>query len=117
MPEDYGAGARYNQFIMTTSTKVIHPHIVKEPDYCSGKAAIDSTGVRVMNVVLLHKRGATEAEILEAYPDLDRAQVYAALAYYYDHPEEIDEDLRADETAADRYETERASDLARRSAK
>jgi hypothetical protein len=59
------------------------------------------------------KRGEAEAGILTAYPDLERAQVYAALTYYYDHPEEIDAELRADETAADRYEQERAVDLAR----
>jgi uncharacterized protein (DUF433 family) len=99
---------------MATPTRMTHPHIVKEPDYCGGKAAIDDTGVRVMNVVFLHKRGETEAGILEAYPDLERAQIYAALAYYYDHPEEIEAELRADETAADRYEQERAVDLARR---
>ena len=102
---------------MATPAKVTHPHIVKEPDYCGGKAAIDNTRVRVMNVVFLHKRGKTEAEILETYPDLNRAQVYAALAYYYDHPEEIEAELRADETAAGRYEQERAADLARRAAK
>jgi len=65
-------------------------------------------------VVFLHKRGETETGILEAYPDLERAQIYAALAYYYDHPEEIEAELRADETAPDRYEQERAVDLARR---
>jgi uncharacterized protein (DUF433 family) len=104
-------------FIMATPARVNHPHIVKERDYCGGKAAIDKTGVRVMNVVFLHKRGAAEKDILEAYPDLDRAQIYAALAYYYDHPEEIDEELRNDETAAERYEAERASDLSRRKGK
>jgi uncharacterized protein (DUF433 family) len=102
---------------MATPTRVRHPHIVKEPDYCGGKAAIDSTGVRVMNVVFLHKQGETEAGILEAYPDLSQAQVYAALAYYYDQPEEIEAELREDETAPGRYERERALDLARRAAK
>ena len=102
---------------MATVAKVTHPHIVKEPDYCSGKAAIDHTRVRVMNVVFLHKQGQTTAEIQETYPDLTPAQVYAALAYYYDNPDEIEADLRADETAVDRYEQERAEALARRSAK
>ena len=101
---------------MATPARVTHPHIVKEPDYCGGKAALDNTRVRVMNVVFLHKQGKTEAEILETYPDLKRAQVYAALAYYYDHPEEIEAELRADETAAERYAQERAADLARRAA-
>ena len=101
---------------MATAAKAIHPHIVKRPDYCSGKAAIDNTRVRVMNVVGLHKEGKTTAEIQEAYPDLLPAQVYAALVYYYDNPEEIEAELRDDETAAERYDQERAFDLARRSA-
>jgi hypothetical protein len=66
-----------------------------------------------MNVVFLHKQGETEAGILAVYPDLERAQVYAALTYYYDHPEEIEAELRGDETAADRYEQERDADLSR----
>jgi uncharacterized protein (DUF433 family) len=102
---------------MATPAEVAHPHIVKEPDYCGGKAAIDNTRVRVMNVVFLHKRGKTEAEILETYPGLNRAQVYAALAYYYDHPDEIEAELRADETAAERYGQDRTADLVRRAAK
>jgi uncharacterized protein (DUF433 family) len=102
---------------MATTERITHPHIVKEPGYCSGRAAIDNTGVRVMNVVFLHKQGKAEAGILEAYPDLSRAQVYAALAYYYDHVDEIEVELRADETAANGYEEERAFDLARRTPK
>jgi uncharacterized protein (DUF433 family) len=82
---------------MATAAKVTHPHIVKRPDYCSGKAAIDNTRVRVMNVVGLHKEGKTAAEIQEAYPDLSLAQVYAALTYYYDHRDEIEQDLADDE--------------------
>jgi uncharacterized protein (DUF433 family) len=102
---------------MATAAKLTHPHIVKEPDYCSGKAALDNTRVRVMNVVFLHKQGKTTAEIQETYPDLLPAQVYAALLYYYDNPEEIEAELRADETAAERYEQERAGAMARRSAR
>lgn len=95
---------------MGSPANITHPHIVKEGDYCGGKASIDNTGVRVMNVVFFHKSGESEAAILEAYPDLNRAQVHAALAYYDDHTEEIDAELRADETAADRYDQERSFD-------
>ena len=101
---------------MASAARVVHPHIVKAADYCGGKAAIDNTRVRVMNVVFLHKEGRAPAEIQEAYPDLSQAQVYAALATY-DHPDEIEADLRADEMAAERYEQERAEALARRPAK
>jgi uncharacterized protein (DUF433 family) len=100
---------------MAAPTLVSHPHVVKQADYCGGKASIDDTRVRVMNVVFLHKQGKNEAQILEAYPDLNRAQVYAALTYYYDHVEEIEAELRADEGAAACYEQERSRDLSRRS--
>lgn len=99
---------------MPLPTVVHHPHVVKQADYCGGKATIDDTRVRVMNVVFLHKHGKSEAEILEIYPDLNRAQVYAALTYFYDHVEEIEAELRADDAAAVHYEQERAADLARR---
>ena len=102
---------------MASAARVVHPHIVKAPDYCGGKAAIDHTRVRVMNLVFLHKEGKTAAEIQETYSDLSLGQVFAALAYYYDHPDEIEADLSADEGAWDRYEQERAEDLARRPAK
>lgn len=65
--------------VMATAAKIVYPHIVKEPGYCGGKAAIDSTRVRVNNVAWLAKRGLTPQEMLEQYPDLTLAQVYAAL--------------------------------------
>ena len=102
---------------MASAAKLTHPHIIKAPDYCGGKAAIDQTRIRVMNVVFLHKQGRTASEIREIYPDLTQAQLYAALAYYYDHTDEIEAELRADETSAERYAREKAEDLARRAAK
>lgn len=99
---------------MATSAKVTYPHIVKEPGYCGGKAAVDSTRVRVADVVYLHKRGSIPEQILVQYPDLSLAQVHAALAYYYDHREEIETTLALDETAEGDYERARAEYLSRR---
>lgn len=102
---------------MATAAKVTYPHIVKEPGYCGGKAAIDDTRVRVANVVYLHKQGKTPEQILEAYPDLSLAQVHAALTYYYDHPDEIEETLKAEEGWDERHERRKAEALARRADK
>ena len=65
------------------------PHVTKTPGVCGGKACIDGTRIRVNNVVFLHKDGANDEKIREAYPDLTPAQIHAALAYYYDNREEI----------------------------
>jgi hypothetical protein len=48
---------------------------------------------------------------LTSYPDLNLAQVHSALAYYYDHQDEIDAELARDEGADERYERRRAEDL------
>jgi uncharacterized protein (DUF433 family) len=98
----------------TAPARVFYPHIVKERDYCGGKAAIDNTRVRVNNVVFLHKQGHSPAQIREAYPDLSLAQVYAALGYYYDHQSEIEAELAEDEGWAEEHERRKTQYLATR---
>jgi len=102
---------------MATSAKVTYAHIVKEPGYCGGKAAIGATRVRVNNVVFLHKQGKTPEQILVEYPGLTLAQVHGALAYYYDHQDEIEAELAADEGSDERHEHRKAEALARRPSK
>ena len=99
---------------MATAAKITYAHIVKEPGYCDGKAAIDNTRVRVNNVVFLHKEGKTPQEIIIEYPDLSLAQIHAALTYYYDRKEEIEAELAADEGWEERFERRKSEALARR---
>jgi uncharacterized protein (DUF433 family) len=96
---------------MATATKTAYAHIVKEAGYCGGKAAIENTRVRVMNVVFLHKQGTTPDEILAAYPHLSLALVHAALAYDYDHVDEIEAELSRNGEGAERFEVEKAADI------
>lgn len=91
---------------MATATKVAYPHIVKVPDYCGGKAAIDQTRVRVADVVAAHQRGLSPAQILESYQHLTLGQVHAALAYYYDNREEIDEIFASEDAEEARAQPE-----------
>lgn len=99
---------------MATAPKLAFEYIVKEPNYCGGKAAIGATRVRVNNVVFLHKEGKTIDEIRVEYPDLTHAQVYAALAYYHDHKDEIEAELAAEDQAAEDFERRKAELLAKR---
>ena len=85
----------------TAKASVNYPHVTKTPGVCGGKACIEGTRIRVNNVVFLHKDGANDEKILEAYPDLTPAQIHAALAYYYDNREEIDAELAADTSWAE----------------
>jgi uncharacterized protein (DUF433 family) len=50
----------------------------------------------------MHRQGDTPEEILEAYPNLSAAQVYAALSYYYAHRAEVDTVIAAQNVNHDR---------------
>lgn len=68
--------------------------IMSDPEVRKGRPYIAQTGIRVMDIaaaMLFHDQ--TPAEIADAY-ELSLAQVHAALAYYYEHRTEIDQDLR-----------------------
>lgn len=82
---------------MTASTE----HIAKTPGVCGGRACIAGHRVRVADVVVWHERqGYSPDEVVALFPDLTLADVHAALAYYFDHQDEIEADLRADDALA-----------------
>ena len=79
------------------TTAQVYAHISKDPEVCGGKACIDGTRIRVMDIVGLHQHGYTPEKMLNVYSiPLTLAQVYAALTYYYDHPEEIEASFQED---------------------
>jgi uncharacterized protein (DUF433 family) len=69
-----------------------YAHIVHTPGILSGEARIDGHRIRVRDVMAARDRGGMTPEEIAAtvYPTLTLAQVYAALAYYEDHRQEID---------------------------
>ena len=99
---------------MASVAKTVYSHITKEPGIRGGKACVDSTRIPVVALVALLKDGKTPEEMLVAYPDLSLAQVHAALAYYYDHRDEVDGELDEDDDAEQQYERKRIQYLARR---
>lgn len=55
---------------------------------------IAGTRFRVSDIVIMHVHGDSPIDwIIENYEVLSYAKVYAALAYYYDHIEEIEAEL------------------------
>jgi hypothetical protein len=53
-----------------------------------------------MDIVVWHEmRGYSVDEVAAMFPGITLADVYAALAYYFDHRAEIAEELRKDEEA------------------
>lgn len=73
--------------------KTLDQHIVITPGVAGGKPRIAGHRITVHNIVVWHERlGRSVDEIATEY-DLSLADIYAALAYYFDHREEIDREL------------------------
>lgn len=67
-----------------------HPHIVRVQGICGGRPVIEGTRLSVKLIVGWARMGMKPQEIAAQYPDVSIVQVADALAYYEDHPEEIE---------------------------
>jgi uncharacterized protein (DUF433 family) len=76
--------------------------IVSTQGTCGGKPRIAGTRIRVQDVVAWYEdQRRTPEEIAEAFPQLTLADVYAALAYYFQHYDEIKKQIRESAEFAD----------------
>jgi uncharacterized protein (DUF433 family) len=66
--------------------------ISKSPKVRGGRPVIAGTGKMVRTIVIMHKQGISPEEIARR-KYLNRAQVHAALAYYYANEKEIEADI------------------------
>jgi uncharacterized protein (DUF433 family) len=71
---------------------VVHPHIEVSAD---GHARIRGTGFKVRMLAEEHLiTGADAMELQRGHPHLTLGQIYSALAYYYDHKETFDREIK-----------------------
>ncbi len=78
---------------------VITEHIQITPGICSGKPRIAGHRIRVQDVVVWYEQlQMSPNEIINHYPSITLADVHAALAYYYDHRDEIWQDIQESKT-------------------
>jgi len=79
------------------STIAKKSHIDLTPGTCGGAPRIAGTRIRVSQIVLLIESGRSPDEIITSFPHLTLADVYAALAYYHDHRQLVDAEIREGE--------------------
>ncbi len=74
----------------------------------TGVLYVGNTRVPLDTIVFAFNEGATPEEIVWRYPTLDLAQVYAAVSYYLQHREEVENylDERAEQHAKIKTEAE-----------
>lgn len=70
------------------------PHIEATPGICGGKPCVAGTRIRVQDIYVWHElERRTPEEVIQAFPQLTLADIHAALAYYWDHRDEIHADM------------------------
>ena len=85
--------------------------IVSTPGTCGGKPRIDGHRITVENIAIWHERmGWSVDEICSQY-ELSLGQVYAALSYYFEYREEIDQRIKASEENIESLRAENPSIL------
>ena len=80
-------------FMPTAAQKITYPHLSSDPKIAGGKPIIAGTRITVRCIAGYSQMGMTVDEILTTLPHLTPSQVHSALAYYFDHQEEIESDL------------------------
>ena len=87
------------------SLSVISEHIEITPNICGGKPRITGHRIKVQDIVIWHERmGMSPDEIIYHHPTITLADVYAALAYYHDHKEEIRGEIESGEAFANKLQ-------------
>ena len=72
-----------------------YPHIETNPEICAGQPHIRGTRITVGLLAReVESLRMSPAEVIAAHPHLSLAQVHAALAYFYDHRDEMELAMR-----------------------
>jgi uncharacterized protein (DUF433 family) len=75
-------------------TDVIREHIEVTEGAGGSKARIAGHRIRVQDIVIWYEKlGMSPDEIVHDYPTITLADVHAALAYYWDHRDEIEHEI------------------------
>ena len=77
--------------------KLDYRNIERDPARCGGQPVVANTRVRVATILSCYRQGMSVEEIVQQYTPLRPADVHDALAYAYDHMEEVEADLAADD--------------------
>src|SRR5947209_18729720 len=86
---------------MNMAPKSLDEHIEITPGIAGGKPRIAGHRITVQNVAIWHERLGQSADEIATEYELTLGDVYAALAYYFDHRQEIDRTIAQDAAFVD----------------
>lgn len=82
-------------------TKSLDRYITVAPGIAGGKPRIAEHRITVQNIVIWHEWLGWSADEIAAEYQLSLSEIYAALAYYYEYKEEIDQSIKQDDAFAE----------------
>ncbi len=86
--------------------KIKHPYITQKRGVAGDKPTIINTRIKVAQIAIEYEQmGWSPDDIIQARPHLTLAQVHDALAYYYEHAETINADIRQGEALIQTLQT------------
>jgi uncharacterized protein (DUF433 family) len=74
-------------------------YVEKHPNICGGRAVIKGTRIPIWLIFRRYRSGQSPEEIQTAYPYLSLSQIHEALAYAFDHLDEMHADIEANTEA------------------
>jgi uncharacterized protein (DUF433 family) len=77
--------------------KLDYRNVERVAGRCGGQPVVAGTRIRVATILGWYRMGMTVEEIVQQYPHLRPSDVHDALAYAYEHMEEIEAALAADD--------------------
>jgi uncharacterized protein (DUF433 family) len=89
----------------------LNQHIEITPGVRGGKPRIAGTRMTVGDIATLYLKMGQSLDLIAGKYQLSLASVYAAIAYYYDHQNEIDQSIQNDEAFANTLQTHYPSRL------
>jgi uncharacterized protein (DUF433 family) len=84
----------------TVMSKLDYRNIERDSQRCGGQPVVAGTRIRVATILTCYRQGLGIEEIVQQYPALKPADIHDALAFAYDHLDEIEADLAADDETA-----------------
>lgn len=87
-------------------------HIESTPGVSGGRPRLAGHRITVQDIAIWHERLGRSADEICTDHSLSLAEVHAALAYYFDHRDEIDRQIAGDESFIDDLKNKTTSPLA-----
>lgn len=81
--------------------KILDQHIEITPNIAGGKPRIAGHRITIHDIAVWHERMGMSADEIAVEYNLTLSDIYAALAYYFDHREEIDRQIVEDDLFAE----------------